>query len=722
MTRKKIDFKASRWLWTAVLFLTVASLAFGNGSWLPTAQAASVSWTTPAKLLAKSVYPAVAVRPADGDVFIGGSGCPGVTIADSKSNWRVTLVGANRLSCSTAHLSMAFDRASVLHVVWQDRASGGYNNIFYAKVTPDGKATAPRDISNEVGVGASVLPDVATSLLPNSDGAIYLSFELTKYNSNGDATGADVAVVKSTNEGQTWGGVSKLGSAVYPAVSSPHVAIDTNNNPHFIWNDGKNVQVRDYNGGWANPVQIDNLGTPGNRAFWPVIVASPNGDLVAAWQEDLGGGNLVGKATISYARFDHSSHSWQPEIRNISQNQPSSTYHFYPALAVGSEGNVWLAWSDTTNNATGMGYVYSTDGGRTFSTPALIGGLNYVRSAFTAIASGNNQIYLAAQLDDGSGFSNYLTSTASGFASSNPTPPPSSNPPTTSASCTVPSWASGATAPTVTSALPAATSPFYSVWARYDFYATGNRSYVWGSQSFAAGQEPYLGSSNVSGATSNFRQVLYWDKSRMEITHADQNSTSAGYVTNGLLAKELITGQMQLGDTTYIGCSPANIPVAGDPDDTHGPRYSSFTGHLSDSAAAVGAPIIQTISVDGVVATNPALAGVYNVTGGYYEPTTKHTIASVFWNFLNQSNQKIWTGPNTSSQGKLFDPYWYATGLPITEPYWAQVKVGGQVKDVLIQVFERRVLTYTPSNPDPFKVEWGNIGRHYYEWRYGKSL
>ena len=45
--------------------------------------------------------------------------------------------------------------------------------------------------------------------------------------------------------------------------------------------------------------------------------------------------------------------------------------------------------------------------------------------------------------------------------------------------------------------------------------------------------------------------------------------------------------------------------------------------------------------------------------------------------------------------------------------------VGGQQQDVLVQAFERRVLTYTPANPDAFKVEMGNIGRHYFQWRYG---
>jgi hypothetical protein len=36
----------------------------------------------------------------------------------------------------------------------------------------------------------------------------------------------------------------------------------------------------------------------------------------------------------------------------------------------------------------------------------------------------------------------------------------------------------------------------------------------------------------------------------------------------------------------------------------------------------------------------------------------------------------------------------------------------------LFQAFERRMLTYTPSNSPAFRVEMGNVGRHYYQWRY----
>jgi hypothetical protein len=56
-------------------------------------------------------------------------------------------------------------------------------------------------------------------------------------------------------------------------------------------------------------------------------------------------------------------------------------------------------------------------------------------------------------------------------------------------------------------------------------------------------------------------------------------------------------------------------------------------------------------------------------------------------------------------------------GLPISEPYWIETQVDGQATMVLIQAFERRTLTYTPSNPEGWQVESGNVGIHYRLWR-----
>ncbi len=39
-----------------------------------------------------------------------------------------------------------------------------------------------------------------------------------------------------------------------------------------------------------------------------------------------------------------------------------------------------------------------------------------------------------------------------------------------------------------------------------------------------------------------------------------------------------------------------------------------------------------------------------------------------------------------------------------------------------MQCFQRRCLTYTPGNDEGWQVEAGNVGRHYYTWRYGHEM
>lgn len=88
----------------------------------------------------------------------------------------------------------------------------------------------------------------------------------------------------------------------------------------------------------------------------------------------------------------------------------------------------------------------------------------------------------------------------------------------------------------------------------------------------------------------------------------------------------------------------------------------------------------------------------------------------MFWNFMNSEGTVFEGGSNVWAP--LFMNPFYATGYPVTEAYWASVKVGGVYRNVLIQVFERRVLTYTPGNGPGWDVEADNVGQHYYQWRY----
>ena len=127
-------------------------------------------------------------------------------------------------------------------------------------------------------------------------------------------------------------------------------------------------------------------------------------------------------------------------------------------------------------------------------------------------------------------------------------------------------------------------------------------------------------------------------------------------------------------------------------------------------------PVATTISRDGV-GTIPVDRNVGIQYVGYSQETG-HNIPDVFWSFMY--GQGAVAVGDDYQQRQLFDPV-FVIGYPITEAYWARVKVKNIVQDVLIQCFERRCLTYTPGNVEGWKVEMGNVGRHYYDWRYNSA-
>ncbi|MDQ6694758.1 MAG: molybdopterin-dependent oxidoreductase [Chloroflexota bacterium] len=258
---------------------------------------------------------------------------------------------------------------------------------------------------------------------------------------------------------------------------------------------------------------------------------------------------------------------------------------------------------------------------------------------------------------------------------------------------------------------------FQSTWERTDkAVADGavKRSFYWGPAPRDAQQEAY-----AEGAEGK-RLVQYFDKSRMEINNPSGNKNDPFYVTNGLLTVELITGRMQVGNNTYTDRYPAEIPLASDSDDATAPTYATFSRLMEKADNKVGSAKPSFIDRASNVTTPINIAATTQQQIVYYEPTTGHNVPRVFWDFLNASGPVYIGGKSVT--GRLNDPWFYAAGYPISEPYWANVKIGGQLNTaVYIQAFQRRVLTFVPSLPAGFQVQMGNIGLHYYDWRYNNA-
>jgi hypothetical protein len=255
---------------------------------------------------------------------------------------------------------------------------------------------------------------------------------------------------------------------------------------------------------------------------------------------------------------------------------------------------------------------------------------------------------------------------------------------------------------------------FKRTWDRTDrpvAERTVNRTWMWGPQAVS----PVIWE-DYAEAPGGKRQVQYFDKSRMEITDFRGDQTSPWHVTNGLLVVEMATGALQTGDARFEQRAPADIPVAGDATSASVPTYATVGQVRGEPALQPGEPVIERLNRKGGIEQDPALAEL-GVVARYHVPETGHTVADVFWTFMTSTGPVFEGGKHADS--RLFPNPFYATGLPITEAYWTHALVGGNERDVLLQCFERRCLTYTPGNPAGWQVESGNVGQHYFAWRYG---
>ena len=254
---------------------------------------------------------------------------------------------------------------------------------------------------------------------------------------------------------------------------------------------------------------------------------------------------------------------------------------------------------------------------------------------------------------------------------------------------------------------------FHRLWARTDLPVVRgetSRAWIWGETSISP-----LISEPTSGDT---RLVQYFDKGGMQFNPDPVIEIGdPAFVMASPLAHEMITGRLASGEQW----APPGIGIAGDADDRTGPTYATFSTLQDAPPAANGAILTQIVDRQGNVSNDARLA-TYGVRAAQRVslPGLDHQIASPFWTFV-KSHGSVYRAARFVD-GPLFEDHWAMIGLPLTEAYWSRVKVGGERVDVLIQVFERRVLTYTPSEPDGWQVQIASTGRHYVDWRYGGMI
>lgn len=259
----------------------------------------------------------------------------------------------------------------------------------------------------------------------------------------------------------------------------------------------------------------------------------------------------------------------------------------------------------------------------------------------------------------------------------------------------------------VASATPSASQAFDKVWGEADkpvLDGQVTRSWMWGPNPIGSAYEPY------EESPSGMRLVQYYDKSRMEITNPNGDPNNGWYVTNGLLVYEMMSGQIQVGDDKFFAFHPADVNVAGDLDKpglyySVLARFSTLFGNENRVEKDVDRSLNEWIINFKAVEAKPPV----DVRNAIYVEETGHNVAEVFYNWMVSSQSGV--------QDNLTGSWVYPVGLPLSEAYWTWTYVGGELQPVLVQAFQRRVLTYTPNNPIGWQVENGNTGLQYTYWR-----
>jgi hypothetical protein len=261
-------------------------------------------------------------------------------------------------------------------------------------------------------------------------------------------------------------------------------------------------------------------------------------------------------------------------------------------------------------------------------------------------------------------------------------------------------------------AAPAAETVFQQRWRQHDeLVATGqaNRSWTWGPAPLTGVVQEYY---QLPGSyASQTRDVQYYDKGRMEINEPEGDPNALWYVTSGRLPVDLMFATTNFRPNNRW--KDAYITAIGDP--------GSFPSYLDLQPLyqSPGRPDPAQVNQPATDMLEPDLR-ITRFADYSADPATvlrqglnEHLVPQALLDFMNQRGPVLRGTQRVNEQ--IYDPL-YLFGLPVTPAVWVRAQVGGSVRPVLFQVFERRVLTYNPANPPAFRVEMGNVGAHYYDW------
>jgi predicted neuraminidase len=167
---------------------------------------------------------------------------------------------------------------------------------------------------------------------------------------------------KSTDAGTTWTTSQRL---TWTSTDSeyPAIAVDASGHLHVVWDDdmpgNHEIYYKKSTDGGATWTGSQRLTWDSSYSTWPAIAVSSPANLYLAWQ-DYASGN----GEIYHKKSTDGGTTWTTSQR-LTWNSGSSGY---PAIAVSSTSNISVVWEDDTPGNYEIYYKKSTNGGTTWTT------------------------------------------------------------------------------------------------------------------------------------------------------------------------------------------------------------------------------------------------------------------------------------------------------------------------------------------------------------------
>jgi len=313
-------------------------------------------------------------------------------------NWIINTDGSSE---NQTLANLAADSAGNLYFVWQDYRSASDSKIYWQKYNIDGDVQWPDEDIRISSANNQVLPDIKIS---SSSNFAYIAWN---DNSNGNQDG--FLEKRSTSDGGlAWSGSKKIDTAANSAdqtdvqlalynrgleiisavwqdnrdgnldiylqnydenknqlwtnevkvnrnsdnsdQSEPVISLDSQGNNYLVWTDERNgsqdIYAAKYDSAgqavWASDVKI-NSGSGGSARYSPVIAIDKNDFLYIAWADERNG-----NSDIYLAKYDSGGQTvWTPD--NIIASAYTNFNQKSPSLAISTDNNIFLSWTDERN-------------------------------------------------------------------------------------------------------------------------------------------------------------------------------------------------------------------------------------------------------------------------------------------------------------------------------------------------------------------------------------